>query len=160
MSKKIAVFPGTFDPLTKGHFDIIKRTAKLFDKLYIAVANSPSKHTYFPLDKRIEMAKTVCDKFPNIEVLGFNNMLIDFLKEVNCTILVRGVRTVADYDYEIQLTNMYKTMMPALEIVLLPTTSNLSFISSTLVREVLIHKGDVSAFVEDEIALKIKEIQK
>ena len=118
----LAVFPGTFDPLTLGHLDIIKRASKIFDIVIIAVAKSPSKHTLF-----------------------------DFLKEKNANILVRGVRTVADYDYETQLAGMYRIAMPDMEIVMLPTNASVSFISSTLVREVIIHKGDISKFVPEAV---------
>lgn len=149
---RLAVFPGTFDPPTLGHFDIIKRASRLFDQLLIGCANSPSKHTYFTLDERSEMLRECCRSLPNVRVMGFSGLLVDFLKEQQAQVLVRGVRTVADYDYEIQLTGMYRTMMPELEIVLLPTSGELSFISSTLVREVLIHHGDISAFVPEAVA--------
>ena len=148
MSKKIlAVFPGTFDPPTLGHFDIITRASRLFDELLIAVANSPSKHTLITLEDRIMMMKESCKDLPNVRVEGFCELLVSFLAKQQAKVLVRGVRTVADYDYEIQLTGMYRTMMPDLEIVMLPTSGNLSYISSTLVRDVIIHRGDISSFV-------------
>ena len=115
----IAVFPGTFDPLTLGHMDIIIRSTKIFSKIIIAVANSPSKHTLFSLDERVQMCKECVAQWPNIEVIGFSGMLIDFLKEQKANILVRGVRTVADYEYESQLSGMYRLAMPEMEIVML-----------------------------------------
>lgn len=157
MKNKLAVFPGTFDPVTLGHFDIIKRASNLFDNVLIAVANSPSKKTLISLEDRIYLMQEACKDFSNVQVKGFSSLLIDFLKENDAKILIRGVRTVADYDYEIQLTGMYRTMMPNLEIVMLPTAGNLSFISSTLVREVIIHKGDISSFVPYPVADFVKQ---
>lgn len=153
----IAVFPGTFDPLTLGHMDIIIRSTKIFSKIIIAVANSPSKHTLFSLDERVQMCKECVAQWPNIEVIGFSGMLIDFLKEQKANILVRGVRTVADYEYESQLSGMYRLAMPEMEIVMLPTNPVVGFISSTLVREVIIHKGDVSKYVPKEIISHINK---
>ena len=153
----IAVFPGTFDPLTLGHMDIIIRSTNIFSKIIIAVANSPSKHTLFSLDERVQMCKECVAQWPNIEVIGFSGMLIDFLKEQKANILVRGVRTVADYEYESQLSGMYRLAMPEMEIVMLPTNPVVGFISSTLVREVIIHKGDVSKYVPEEIISHINK---
>lgn len=147
----LAVFPGTFDPLTLGHLDIIKRASKIFDKVIIAVAKSPSKHTLFDLDTRVLLCRESTKDLSNVSVTGFSGMLVDFLKEKNANILVRGVRTIADYDYETQLAGMYRIAMPDMEIVMLPTNASVSFISSTLVREVIIHKGDISKFVPEAV---------
>lgn len=149
--KKIALFPGTFDPPTLGHFDIIKRASAIFDELIIAVAKNPSKNALISLEDRAYMLEQACVGINNVKVMSFSCLLVDFLKQVNANILVRGVRTVADYDYEIQLTGMYRAMMPELEIVMLPTSGHLAYISSTLVREVIIHKGDISKFVPSPI---------
>lgn len=151
-TKKIALFPGTFDPATLGHFDIIQRASKIFDELIVAVAKNPSKHTLISLEDRTKLLSEATQELSNVKVLSFSGLLVNFLKEVNASILVRGVRTVADYDYEMQLTGMYKTMMPSLEIVMLPTAGHLAYISSTLVREVIIHKGDISNFVPAAVA--------
>lgn len=155
----LAVFPGTFDPATFGHIDIITRGAKLFDHLIVAVAHSPSKHTMFTLEQRVSMMQHACQDFPNVEVCGFSGMLIDFLQQKQASILIRGVRTMADYDYEIQLTGMYRIMMPSLEIVMLPTNNNYAFISSSLVREVIIHKGAIDKFVPPSIVTDIASMQ-
>ena len=151
-SRTIAVFPGTFDPFTLGHHDIVRRSAKVFDEILIAVANSPTKHTLMQLDDRVESIKLTYKNVNTIHVLGFSCLLVDFLREHHADILVRGVRTVADYDYEVQLAGMYRALMPELEIVMLPTSGHLSYISSTLVRDVIIHNGDISKFVLPEIA--------
>ncbi len=155
--KKIAVFPGTFDPATLGHFDIIQRASNIFDEIIIAVAKNPSKHTLISLEDRTQILKESTLHLNNVKVLSFSCLLVDFLKQVNASILVRGVRTVADYDYEIQLTGMYRAMMPNLEIVMLPTSGNLAYISSTLVREVIIHKGDIRNFVPQAVANFIEQ---
>lgn len=153
-----AVFPGTFDPATLGHFDIIKRASSLFDNLIIAVAKNPNKHTLLSHEDRVLMLQKTCEQFDNVKVLPFSCLLVDFLKENDANILVRGVRTVADYDYEIQLTGMYRTMMPKLDIVMLPTDKQLSYISSTLVRDVILHNGDISQFVPEQVNSYIKKL--
>ena len=150
--EQLAVFPGTFDPLTLGHFDIIKRACRIFDKVIVAVAASPSKNPLLTLEQRVELAKEACSGCGNVEVTGFCGMLVDFLRERSASILVRGVRTVADYDYEVQLAGMYRALMPQMEIVMLPTSGDLCFISSTLVRDVITHDGDISKFVPAAIS--------
>lgn len=155
----LAVFPGTFDPPTLGHFDIISRAAAIFDELVVAVAKSPSKHTFISLEDRTYMLEQTCERqrLTNVRIVGFAGLLVDFLKELDAKILVRGVRTVADFDYEVQLTGMYRAMMPNLEIVMMPTSGHLSYISSSLVREVIIHQGDISPFVPEEVARIISQ---
>lgn len=143
----IALFPGTFDPITFGHLDIIKRSSFLFEQVIVGVANNPAKHTMFSLDERIKMVEDSCTELKNVSVQGFTGMLPDFVKDIGATVLVRGVRSIADCDYEIQLTGMYRMMIPHVEIVMLPPQGNLSFVSSTLVRDVIRHNGEVSSFV-------------
>ncbi len=152
----LAVFPGTFDPLTNGHLDIIRRASKLFDKVIVAVAKSPSKHTLLSLDERVQTATEAVNKLENVKVVGFKGLLIDFLKDKKCTVLVRGIRCATDYDYEAQLFGMYRMYLPDLEIVMLQTNSEDAFISSTLVREIFIHKGDISKLVPSAIATFLK----
>lgn len=153
----LAVFPGTFDPFTLGHHDIVMRAVRIFDQVLIAVANSPVKHTLMTLEDRVEAIQHTYQDANNIRVLGFSGMLVDFLQEHKADILVRGVRTVADYDYEVQLAGMYRALMPEMEIVLLPTSGHLSYISSSLVREVIIHQGEYNKFVRPEVAAVIKQ---
>ena len=153
----IAVFPGTFDPVTLGHMDIIRRAARLFDRVIVAVAASPSKKPLFSLEKRVEIIENCTSELENVSAMGFSGMLVDFLAEHKATVLIRGVRTVADYDYEMQLTGMYRIAVPDLEIVMLPSNGNLSFISSTLVREIIIHKGNAQPFVPEPVVEAIKE---
>lgn len=152
----LAVFPGTFDPTTLGHFDIIQRSSKLFDQVIVAVADSPLKHPLFTLEERIALVNKCCERLQNVKVMGFSGMLPDFIREQKANVLIRGIRTVADYDYEMQLTGMYRIAIPQLEIVMLPTNGNLAFISSSLVRDIIVHKGDVSQFVPHNIAAAIQ----
>lgn len=145
--ESIVVFPGTFDPITNGHLDLIKRASSIFNKIIVAVAASPSKHTMFDLKTRINMCKESVKTFNNVSVEGFEGMLIDYLNSKNSSILLRGVRTGLDFEYESQLSNMYKIESPNIEMVILPPNPSVSFISSTLVREIIIHRGNVDKYV-------------
>lgn len=151
----IALFPGTFDPITLGHLDIVKRSAHLFSKVVLGVAESPAKHTMFTLEERVALVQESCKAWDNVEAIGFKGMLPDFVKEIGASVLVRGVRSIADCDYEIQLTGMYHMVLPELEIVMLPPNGNLSFVSSSLVRDVIRHQGDVSLFVPKSVNAKV-----
>lgn len=155
-----ALIPGTFDPITKGHKDIIARAAKLFDRLIVAVADNPVKNTMFTLEDRVKMVRDACADLNNVQVRGFDCMLPDFLRETGSSVLIRGVRTAADCDYELQLTGMYRMAVPDTEIVMLPTAGNLAFISSTLVRDVIRHNGDISLFVHESTAAYIAALKK
>lgn len=151
MNDITAVFPGTFDPMTLGHADLIKRASSLFSKVIVAVAESPAKHTLFPLKERVNAIKENVKDRENIEVEGFTGMLPDFLKEHQARVLIRGIRTVADYDYEMSLSGMYRMVMPEVEIVMLPASGDLAFISSTFVRDIVIHRGDISKFAPPSV---------
>ena len=144
---KLAVIPGTYDPLTKGHYDIISRAADLFDRVLVAVAASPGKHPIFTLDERIDICKASFIGIENIEVEGFSGLLVSFLREKGAHELVRGVRSAADSDYEYQLAGMYRDMRPSMEIIYLPASSGCAYISSTLVRDIAFHHGDIGEFV-------------
>ena len=115
--QQIVVFPGTFDPMTYGHLDLIRRASHLFEQLIIAVAASPGKRPLFSLEERIALSEKVCADLPNVRVIGFSNLLIDFMKQQGATILLRGIRTGSDFEYESQLAAMYRRMMPELEIM-------------------------------------------
>lgn len=147
----IAVYPGTFDPLTKGHEDILNRSAKIFDKIILAISNSPSKNPMLTLEERTMLARKSMMHHQNIEICGFSGMLIDFLKEKQAQVLIRGCRNIIDAEYELSLQGMYKALMPELEVILLPANPSVSYISSSLVRDVYIHHGDTSPFVNKEI---------
>ena len=151
MNKKV-LYPGTFDPLTNGHLDLIERASKMFDEVIIAVAASPSKNTMFTLEERVRFCKEVTQHLDNVTTQGFSGLMVDFAKEVEANVLIRGLRTTVDFEYEFGLTNMYRRLMPGLESVFLTPAEEHAFISSTIVREVAIHGGDVTQLVPDIIA--------
>lgn len=141
------IYPGTFDPVTNGHLDLIQRASRLFGHVTVAVAASPSKQPLFTLDERVELLRQSVAALPNVTVIGFKGLLVDLAKAQHSTVLLRGVRGVTDFDYEHQLANMNRRLMPELETVFLTPSEQWSFISSTLVREIALHGGDVSEFV-------------
>ncbi|HIF9177485.1 TPA: pantetheine-phosphate adenylyltransferase [Photobacterium damselae] len=146
------IYPGTFDPITNGHLDLIERAAAMFDTVIVGVAYNPTKKPLFDLDERVALAQSVTQHLPNVEVVGFSGLLVNFAKEHNANVLVRGLRAVSDFEYEFQLANMNRRLMPELETVFLTPAEENSFISSTIVKEVALHKGDVSQFVPNQIS--------
>ena len=142
------IYPGTFDPITNGHIDLIERAAAMFDHVIVGVAFNPSKKPLFTLEERVELAQQITAHLPNVEIVGFSGLLVNFAKEHHANILVRGLRAVSDFEYEFQLANMNRRLMPELETVFLTPAEKNSFISSTIVKEVALHKGDVSQFVD------------
>ena len=147
-----AIYPGTFDPMTKGHVDLIERACNLFDEIVIAIAASEAKNPLFTLDERIKIAEKIFESNENVKVIGFSGLLVDLAKDNDAKILIRGLRVVADFEYEFQLANMNRAMMPELESVFLTPKEQYSYISSSLVKEICKMGGDVSEFV-DPIAL-------
>ncbi|MGL3818775.1 pantetheine-phosphate adenylyltransferase [Klebsiella pneumoniae] len=146
MSTK-AIYPGTFDPITNGHIDIVTRAASMFDKVVLAIAASPSKKPMFSLDERIALAEQATAHLVNVEVIGFSDLMANFARAQQANILIRGLRAVADFEYEMQLAHMNRHLMPELESVFLMPSKEWSFISSSLVKEVARHQGDVSHFL-------------
>ena len=142
-----AIYPGTFDPMTKGHVDLIERACKLFDEIVIAIAASEAKNPLFTLDERIQIAEKIFEGNNKVKVVGFSGLLVDLAKDNNAKILIRGLRVVADFEYEFQLANMNRAMMPELESVFLTPKEQYSYISSSLVKEICKMGGDVSEFV-------------
>jgi|TARA_X000000368_G_C22986464_1_gene692379 pantetheine-phosphate adenylyltransferase len=147
-----AIYPGTFDPMTKGHVDLIERACNLFDEIVIAIAASEAKNPLFTLDERIKIAEKIFKNNEKVKVIGFSGLLVDLAKDNDAKILIRGLRVVADFEYEFQLANMNRAMMPELESVFLTPKEQYSYISSSLVKEICKMGGDVSEFV-DPIAL-------
>lgn len=154
-----ALFPGTFDPLTLGHQDLIHRAARLFDEVIVAIAMSPGKRPLFSLEQRVALARAACADLPQVRVEGFKGLLIDFARQQGANVLIRGIRSMTDFDYENQLAGMYRQLMPELEVLFLPSRSELSCVTSSLVREVALHGGDVSPFVSAEIAAAVRAVQ-
>ena len=152
MPKNIAVYPGTFDPITNGHTDLIERGARLFDKVVVAVAYSPSKRPALPLEMRIDLARRILAHLDNVEVIGFSCLLTELLEQQNARIILRGLRAVSDFEYELQLANMNRAQAPHVDSLFLTPELQNSYISSTIVREISRHGGDVSRLVHPLVA--------
>lgn len=151
------VYPGTFDPITNGHTDLVERAARLFDHIIIAVADNPKKRPLLDLETRVDLAQSVLGHLANVEVVGFNNLLADFVKERNAKVILRGLRAVSDFEYEFQLANMNRVLAPNVESLFLTPSEQYSYISSTIVREVSALGGDVSNFVHPLVAKTLKK---
>lgn len=146
------IYPGTFDPITNGHLDLIERASRLFNEVIVGVAFSPSKRPMFSLDERVALVQDVTASLGNVTVVGFSGLLVDFARTHRANVLIRGLRAVSDFEYEFQLANMNRRLMPELESVFLTPAEENSFISSTLVKEVAIHGGDIAQFVPPAVA--------
>ena len=155
--KVTAIYPGTFDPLTNGHTDLIQRAAKMFDTVIVAIAHNPSKKPFFTLEERVDLANEILSHLDNVKVIGFSGLLADLARDHNANVLIRGIRAVSDFDYEFQLANMNRRLNPDLESVFLTPSERNSFISSTLVKEVPRHNGDVSEFVSPLVVDALKQ---
>jgi pantetheine-phosphate adenylyltransferase len=154
----IAIYPGTFDPITNGHLDIIKRACKMFDKIIVAVANNKSKNSMFNLEKRVEMVKIATQNMPKIEVKEFNSLLVNFAKKENAKIIIRGLRAVSDFEYELQMSYANQSLDNSIETIFLMPTLNNAFISSSIVRNILAYNGDISHLVPKEIEKMISQL--
>ncbi|HEY3521037.1 MAG TPA: pantetheine-phosphate adenylyltransferase [Rhodanobacteraceae bacterium] len=148
---RIAVYPGTFDPITHGHSDLIARAAPLFDRIFVAVAESTAKTPCLKLDRRMELARTALADIGNVEVRGFDTLLAEFVAAVNAGVILRGLRAVSDFEYEFQLASMNRHLIPQAETLFLTPSEPYSFISSSLVREIARLGGDVSGFVHPAV---------
>ena len=150
-----AVYPGTFDPLTRGHEDLVRRASPLFDTLILAVADSKAKRTFFPLEERVEMAREVLADVKNLKVVGFTGLLIDFVRQNDARVVMRGLRAVSDFEYEFQLAGMNRSLYPDFETIFLTPSEQHMFISATLVREIAMLGGDVSKFVDPRVGARL-----
>ena len=155
----LAVFPGTFDPLTCGHQNLIERAATIFDQVIVAIAENTTKKPLFDLKTRVALANQVFLGSDNIKVKGFSNLLADFAKQERANIIIRGLRVVSDFEYEFQLSNMNRKLAPEVETFFLTSSEQYAFISSSLVKEVAMHKGDISAFVPDVVAKALGDVK-
>jgi len=151
MKEGVAIYPGTFDPFTRGHEDLVRRASLLFDKVVVAVADSRGKGPIFTLDERVEIARDVLSPFRNVEVTGFDGLLMDFLKTRNARLILRGLRAVSDFEYEFQMAGMNRKLFPDVETVFLTPADEYMFISATMVREIARMGGDVSKFVQPAV---------
>ena len=153
---RIAVYPGTFDPITNGHIDLVSRAARVFTKVIVAIAESPHKKPLLSLDERILLSRNELSGLENVEVLGFSNLLVDFVQQIGAGILIRGLRAVSDFEYEFQLASMNRHLAPNVETLFLTPDEEYSFISSSLVKEIARLDGDVSEFVSEEVRLAMR----
>ena len=142
-----AMYPGTFDPITLGHEDLVRRAGRLFDKVVVAIAANPSKEPMFTLDERVALARTALADFKNVEVTGYEGLTVDFARENNLQVIVRGLRAISDFEYEFQLANMNRHLTDEVETAFLTPTETYTYISSSLVREICTLGGDISEFV-------------
>ena len=156
MKKNSVIYPGTFDPVTNGHVDLAERAARLFDRVVFAIAHSPKKTPFFSLDERISLSEEALSHLSNVSVMGFSGLLIDFARDQNTECVLRGLRAVADFEYEFQLANMNRAMYKEFESVFLTPSEHLSYISSSLVREIAELGGDISQFVPVNVATALK----
>ena len=153
---KIAIYPGTFNPITNGHTDLVERASGLFDKIIVAVGTNTQKGNSLPTKNRVELANKVLGHLENVEITSFDGLLTDFVSKKGANIILRGLRTVADFEYEFQLVGMNRVLNPDIETVFLAPAEHLSYISSTLVREIAHLGGDISKFVHPAVAAAIE----
>jgi pantetheine-phosphate adenylyltransferase len=156
MNKRTAVYPGTFDPITNGHQDLVRRAASIFDRLVVAIAANPNKAPMFTLDERVDMAKRVLADVANVEVIGYVGLTVDFARDHGLSVIVRGLRAVSDFEFEFQLANMSRHLSSEIESVFMTPQEQYTFISSTLVREIAVLGGNVSEFVHPIVAVELK----
>ncbi len=154
---KRAIYPGSFDPLTLGHLDMIERSAKIVDELVVGVLNNSAKNSLFSLDERVSMIKEMTESMPNVTVASFDGLLVDYMKEINATIIVRGLRAVTDFEYELQIAQTNHVENPEVETIFLTTSLQYSYLSSTIVKEFASYGGDISKFVPARFIDRIYE---
>ena len=152
-----AVYPGTFDPLTRGHEDLVRRACGLFSEVIVGVADSRGKRPFFTLDERIRMARDVLAAYPNCKVCGFSGLLRDFVEAQGAKVIIRGLRAVSDFEYEFQMAGMNRQLIPEVETVFLTPEDKYQFISATIVREIAVLNGDVSKFVHPLVNERLRE---
>ncbi len=150
-AESLAVYPGTFDPITNGHSDLIERAARVFHRVIVAIAENPQKAPLFSLQERIDMATAVIGHIPGVEIVGFSNLLADYVRDENASVILRGLRAVSDFEYEFQLASMNRHLVSEVETLFMTPAEEYSFISSSLVREVARMGGDVGEFVDPQV---------
>ena len=153
---KIAVYPGSFDPVTLGHIDIIKRTATMFDKVIIGVLNNRAKSPLFTAEERVELLKEVTGDIPNAEIQAFKGLLIDFVRQNHANVIVRGLRAITDFEYELQMAQTNRVIAPEIDTIFLTTNLKYSYLSSSIVKEIAEYDGDISAFLHTAAAARVR----
>ena len=158
--KRHAMYPGTFDPITNGHQDLVRRAAGIFDRVIVAIASNPNKAPLFSLEQRVDLARKVLADLPNVEVMGYSGLTVEFARKHDLSVVVRGLRAVSDFEFEFQLANMSRHLAREIETVFLTPQEQFTFISSTLVREIAILGGDVHEFVHPVVAAELKKMKR
>ena len=153
---KTAIYPGSFDPVTLGHYDIIERSSKIFDKLIVGVLNNSAKSPLFSVEERVNMLKDVTSHFPNVEVQSFAGLLIDFVRSNDANVIVRGLRAITDFEYELQLAQMNRVIAPEIDTLFLTTNLKYAYLSSSMAKEVAMYGGDISSFLAPEVAEEVR----
>ena len=153
----VAVYPGSFDPVTLGHYDIIERSAKIMDRVIIGVLNNNSKTPLFSAEERVNMLKSVTAGLSNVEVQSFEGLLVDFVKKNHADVIIRGLRAITDFEYELQMSQTNRVIAPGVDTLFLTTNLKYSYLSSSIVKEIAMYKGDISLFLHPEIARKVEE---
>ena len=154
---RTAVYPGTFDPVTFGHMDVVRRAAELFDEVIIGVLNNSAKTPLFSVEERVNMLKSVTSHLENVEVKAFDGLTIDFARENGAKVIVRGLRAITDFEYELQLSQTNRVMAPEIDTLFLTTSLKYSYLSSSMVKEIAVYGGDISAFLPAQIARLVQE---
>lgn len=152
-----AIYPGSFDPITNGHIDIIERAAAVFDEVIVAVLNNSQKKYLFSLEERTQLIREVTKEYQGIEVGQFSGLLVDYAKQLNADVIVRGLRAVSDFEYEMQISLLNRELAPELETIFFVSTGQYGYLSSSLVREVALHEGELSSFVPKAVELALQE---
>ena len=153
----IAVYPGTFDPITNGHTDLVNRGVKIFGKVIIAVAQNPSKNTLFTVKERIEFIQEIFDENSQVEIYSLDKLLVDFANDHNATVILRGLRAVSDFEYEVQLASMNRSMEPNIESVFMSPAEEYGFLSSSIIKEIAKHGGDLSKFIDKAVLAALQK---
>jgi len=153
----IAVYPGTFDPITNGHTDLVNRGVKIFDKVIIAVAENPTKNTLFTISERVNFIEKIFEGNKKIEIFPLNKLLVEFAKDHGATVILRGLRAVSDFEYEVQLASMNRSMEPNIESVFMSPAEKYGFLSSSIIKDIAKHDGDLSKFVDKEVLKSLKK---
>ena len=152
-----AVYPGSFDPVTNGHLDVITRGAKLFDRVIVGVLHNSSKSPLFSVEERVKMLEDVTSDLPNVEIRAFNGLLIDFVRQNDANVIVRGLRAITDFEYELQLAQMNRVIAPEIDTLFLTTNLKYAYLSSSMAKEVAMYGGDISEFLDPAVARKVRE---
>ena len=155
--KRNAIYPGTFDPITNGHHDLVRRAASIFDRVVVAIAANPNKTPMFPLEKRVDLARQVLADLSNVEVVGYSGLTVDFARQHQLSVIVRGLRAVSDFEFEFQLANMSRHLDRDIETVFLTPQEQFTFISSSLIREIAVLGGETREFVHPIVAAELKK---